>query len=74
MIRVFDVLSGKKFEYGPPDLYQITIGQRVLVNKLIVDIRSIGAAHVTQHNVLSIIDELRMIARYRFLIDLNIAF
>ena len=72
MVSALDVAAGKKFEDGAADLDEIAVLQRALVDEFVVDVGAVGRSEVANPDHASRVHDLRVRARHRLLIDLNV--
>ena len=73
VVGVLDVAAGQELEDRAADLDEIAVAQDVLVDRLVVDVGAVGRAEIADQDRLAGVDDLRVIARDRFLIDLDVA-
>ena len=72
VVRVLDVVAGEELEDAAADLDEVAVAQHVLVDHLVVDVGAVGRPHVAQHDRVAGVDDLAVVARHRFLIDLDV--
>ncbi len=74
VVRVLDVAAREELEDRAADLDEISVAQHVFVDQLVVDVRAVRRSEIADQDRLARVHDLRVIARDRFLIDLDVAF
>ena len=72
VVGVLDVVAAEELEDAAADLDEVAVAQHVLVDHLVVDVGAVGRPHVAQHDRVAGVDDLAVVARDRFLIDLDV--
>ena len=68
-----DVAAREELEDRAADLDQVAVAQHVLVDGLVVDVGAVRGSQIANQDRLARVHDLRVIARDRFLIDLDVA-
>ena len=73
VIGALDVPAGKELENRASDLDEVAIDQRTFLDQLVVDVGAVGRPEIANPNRPAGIGDLRVRARDRLLVDLDVA-